>query len=149
MEDELTATRLTFRAPLCLMSVVLTSSCVVISSTSIQTMTPRQAVGTKVGTPVKVFHADGSITVFADGARVTDTSVLGFGSHYSLDLTSSGRVEAVALDSLVGVEVFRGGVHRVATVLTSAAATGSVYLIVLGAALAHSGGFAATPSPGR
>jgi hypothetical protein len=54
---------------------------------------------------------------------------MGVGSHYSIDLASSARVERVPLDSIVGIEAFRGGVNAPATILASVGAT---TLVILG-----------------
>jgi hypothetical protein len=106
--------RLRLVVPVCLIGVLFVAGCVW-RTTTIQTMTPEQAVGTDIRAPLKAFHSDGTITVFARGARVTDEFVLGTGSHYALDLVTSVPVESVPLDSIVGIEAFRPGVNAAAT----------------------------------
>ena len=60
--------------------------------------------------------------MFASGARVTDEWVMGAGTRYSLDRSSSSVVQRVPLDSLVGIEAFRGGTNPITSVLLSSLA---------------------------
>jgi len=117
------------RILLCICLLFGTSSCVIIRNTSVETMTAQEAIGTNVRSPLKAFHIDGTISVFASGARVTPEAVVGRGLHYSLDQADSTAVTSVPLDSVMGIEAFRGGVNPVSTILLSAVATvGSVAL---------------------
>ena len=112
------------------------SACVVVRTVSVESMTAQQAVGSDVRTPLKVFHTDGTISVFPSGARVTTEAVLGLASHYSLDLSTRSPIESVPLDSIVGIEAFRGGVAAGATVAFSVLATAGIILGAVGIACA-------------
>ena len=121
---------------LALVLISAVSACVVVRTVSIESMTPDAAVGTDVRTPMKVFHTDGTISVFPSGARVTTEAVMGMASHYSLDLSTRTPVDSVPLDSIVGIEAFRGGVAAGATVAFSVLATAGVILGAVGIACA-------------
>ena len=80
-----------FAKVLCVCVVVVGTGCVIVQTVSTMSMTPEEAVGTDVRTPLKAFHSDGTITVFPDGARVSAERVEGRGQHYSLDLSRASE----------------------------------------------------------
>ena len=86
---------------------VLASSCVNVTRVDIALHDPADAAATSVESAFKAFLADGRIAVFPDGAYFTSDSVFGEATLYSLDLGSSHAIDALALDSMVGIESFR------------------------------------------
>ena len=116
------------------LAIAFTTSCVIVRSVRVDSMTAEEAIGTEVRTPLKVFHTDGTITVFADGARVDATAVVGTGQRYSLDLATAVPVGSVPLDDVVGIEAFQNRTHVGATLVTSLLATAAV--VVGGVAIA-------------
>jgi len=90
--------------------------------------TPRQ-----VDSAMKAFFVDGSTAVFPSGGHITEDSILGDGTLYSLGLADTTRVTALPLDALVGIEAFQGSTNGPASFLasvslTAAAGFGSVVL---------------------
>lgn len=81
-----------------------------------------------VDSPLKAFFADGSTAVFRNGARITSDSIIGRGELYALGLVDSRPVQAISMDSLVGIEAFQGDTNMAASTL------GSLGLTALGAA---------------
>lgn len=67
--------------------------------------------------PLKVFHADGSITLFPRGVAVTENGLTGQGMRHGLDLRSAATVHGAPRDSIVGMQVFRGGLDIFGTAL--------------------------------
>lgn len=76
-----------------------------------------------VESPLKAFYTDGSTAVFPEGARITSDSIIGRGHLYALGLVDSRPVDALSLDSLVGIEAFQGETHVGASMLGSLGAT--------------------------
>jgi hypothetical protein len=125
--------KLHHRALVAVTAVSILTACIW-RGVQIDSMTPTEAIGTSVTTPLKVFHVDGTISVFPGGARVTVDEVRGVGQHYSMNLASFEPVNNVPLDSVVGIEAFRDVTHAGASFLTSIVATALV--VVGGVAIA-------------
>src|SRR6266705_4600223 len=92
---------------------------------------PRDSVA--VTSPVKAHLADGSTVVFPMGVRFVSDTIWGLGMRYDLTLRDSAPVQALALDSVVGMEAFRTHVDGATSTIVSLVATGGV---ILGAAAA-------------
>ncbi len=84
-----------------------------------------------VFSPVKAHLSDGSTVVFPDGVDVVRDTLRGDGMRYSLTLRDSAALTTLALDSVVGVEVFQTRVDVAQGVIVSVLATG---VTALGAA---------------
>lgn len=83
---------------------------------------------------LRVFLADGSVVVFADGASIDAREVSGEGARYGLTREFQGAVAAVSLDSVIGMEAFESrtdpGLSLLASVgLTAVTVVGSFALI--------------------
>jgi hypothetical protein len=116
----------------------LATGCAV-RSVHVEVVTPTDAVGTFVWSPLKTFHADGTIAVFRLGAQITEGAVVGEGMKYSLDLAESVTVRELPLDGIIGIEIFRGGVDGDGTMAGTAATgagAGVAIWFMLGAVLA-------------
>lgn len=89
-----------------------------------------------VTTPLKAHLIDGSTVVFRRGARVAGGVVSGAGMRYALTLTDSTAVTNLALDSVIGMESFRGEIDGTKTFLVSTLATAGTLLAAVGIACA-------------
>ena len=116
-----------------LVLTVLVSSCVAYR-VRVDLLDPVAAAGTNVESPLKVFLTDGSVAVFPNGARITTDSVFGAGAQYSLDLTTSDSIDALALDDLIGLEAIRADV-RVGTTVSNVVR--GTMVVALGAFAIH------------
>ncbi|MDE2783557.1 MAG: hypothetical protein OXK77_11420 [Gemmatimonadota bacterium] len=94
----------------CLALAVSSSSCVV-SRVEIESLTPRQAVGRRVETPLKAFLKDGRIVVFPDGVHIRADSAFGTGTRYSLDLAGWESINGLAVDDLLGLQSIQANVR--------------------------------------
>lgn len=81
-----------------------------------------------VTSPMKAFFADGSTAVFAQGGEITQDSIVGRATVFSMGLTDTTEVRALSMDSLVGIEAFQGETHGVASFLASTALTGGALI---------------------
>lgn len=96
------------------------SACFIVGSHSLD---PVSRSPQRVTSPVRAFLADGSMVVFRDGARVTDTEVTGAGERYDLLRNPVGPATAVSLDSVLGMEAFNQRTDPGLTILASVGAT--------------------------
>lgn len=98
---------------------ILASSCFVFTRVDIALHDTAYVAGTSVESPFKAFLVDGRIAVFPDGAHFTADSVFGDATLYSLDLDSSSAIEALALNSLIGLESVRGRIRLGSSIITN------------------------------
>ena len=100
----------------------LAAACIVSSTTRGKPVPADSATAGRVvtvGTPVKVHLLDGSVIVFRRGITVGADTIRGAGVRYSATLRDSAAVSSVALDSVLGAEVFERTVNPGRTILYS------------------------------
>jgi hypothetical protein len=81
------------------------------------------ATPTSIKTPLKVHMADGSTVLFRSGGIVDNTRITGSGQRYALNAGMARAIDHVPLDSVVGVETFKGKAMVGTSIVVSAAAT--------------------------
>jgi hypothetical protein len=89
-----------------------------------------------VTTPVKAHLADGSVVVFARGARVNRTDIVGPGIRFDPTLRDSASVDHVATDSVVGLESFSFQVDALPTIAANTLGVAAVAAAASAAAVA-------------
>jgi hypothetical protein len=104
---------------------------------------PRSVALTLVASPVKAHLVDGSTVVFSKGAAVGGGFVKGEGERFALGNPNAVRSEAIALDSVVGMESYQIGTKRGTTTL---ATTGTVVVATLGTVLILKALFGSCPT---
>jgi hypothetical protein len=105
---------------------VLVSSCVwTFQGVQVAPLERHPGDSVSVSSPVKAHLLDGSTVVFRRGVDVVRDTVRGDGTRYSLTLQDSASVNSLALDSVVGMEVFRTRVDAGTSVVVSLLATGA------------------------
>jgi hypothetical protein len=112
-----------------LLLLPLLSSCI-IQSRSLQVRRLDSPV--PVTSPVKAHMRDGTIVVFPAGISVLRDTIYGQGQRFNWLQTPLGRVQVVALDSIVGLTNYRNVISVPKSIIYSASATASA---VLGTAL--------------
>ncbi len=116
---------------------VLVSSCVwTFQSVQVDPIDRHPGDSVSVFTPVKAHLLDGSTVVFRSGVDVIRDTLHGDGWRYSLTLRDSSQFKNLALDSVVGMEVFRTQVDVGTSVVVSLLATGATALGAAGLAIA-------------
>jgi len=124
-----------FLSALILFLALLVGSCVVIvQSGSVEEIDPATAGAVSLRVPVKAFLQNGDVVVFENGATVSSSAILGPGYRHSLNRKEASFVEEVAMDSIIGIEAFKGGVDPLAT--AGATVLGTALGVFGGAALA-------------
>ncbi len=105
--------------------VFAVSACFIYRTVQVETLdrpaTPGDTV--VVVTPVKAHLIDGSTVVFRHGVHVAGGVVSGEGMRYDLLLRDSAALSALSLDSVIGMEAFRGDINGPKTILVSTLAT--------------------------
>lgn len=97
--------------------VILLGACVVIiQKGEVEEIDPVSSQPTVVTVPMKAFLSNGDVVVYADGADVAAARILGPGMRFNLNRDASVRVTEVPLDSVIGIEAFRGGLNAPATI---------------------------------
>ena len=76
-----------------------------------------------VASPLRAHLVDGSIVVFERGAAVGPDAIVGAGRRFSLGLADTSSVRGVVMDSVIGVETYRGAVRAGPTLAVSLVAT--------------------------
>ncbi len=114
------------RSTVLLFIIILASACYVrVRKVEVDEVLDRM---TAIRSPVKVHLLDGSVVVFPNGAFVTNDSVRGAGERFSVLQQSLGDVDAVALDSTLGITHFSNrtkvGQSVVLSLVGTAAAAG-------------------------
>ena len=103
---------------------------------------PRTASENFIQLPVKAHLTDGSVVIYSRGVRVTQNQLLGGGVRQDLKGGTS-VVNAMAMDSVLGMESFNVKEDIAKSLLVSAAATG---LAVVGSAAAMVAIFGSCPT---
>lgn len=109
-----------------LLALLLTQGCIHIfrdAEIREEARPPAGSAPAHVDSPVRVHMMDGSIVVFDPGSRIGPDGVEGVGRRFSLGLADTAFVSRVAMDSVVGVESYRGGVRPGPTLAVSLVAT--------------------------
>lgn len=107
----------------------LVSACVwTFQSVQVAPLERQASDSIRVQSPLKAHLLDGSTVVFRDGADVVRDTVRGDGTRYSLTVRDSTAVGGVALDSVVGMEVFRTDVDVATSAAFSVLATAGAAL---------------------
>ncbi|WP_411279204.1 hypothetical protein, partial [Gemmatimonas sp.] len=119
-------------------AVTFSAACVFIRTEvrAVARPTADVAAPTRIKSPLKAHLKDGSTVVFRTGATVTRDSLTGDGSSYSLLSAMSRAVNAVPMDSVVGVETFESKVNVAPTVTASLAGAVLGAFVAAGAAIA-------------
>ena len=87
---------------------VLVSSCVwTFQGVEVAPLERHPGDSVAVVSPVKAHLLNGSTVVFRDGVHLVRDTLRGLGTRYDLTLRDSTAVMGLALDSVVGIEVFR------------------------------------------
>lgn len=111
-----------FLSGLSLSLLLLVGSCVwIIQSGSVEEVSAGSP--TVVTAPMKAFLQNGDVVVYDDGADISSTSIFGPGLRYPLNRETGVQVSEVPLDSVVGIEAFRGRIDPVGTAAMSVLAT--------------------------
>lgn len=131
------------RLPLPLWLVIAAASLLLTSCIhTYNTVTPTElkadslAAPTQVSAPLRLHLLSGGIVQFRDGALVSRTEVAGNGVRYSLSLRDSAEVGRVALDSIVGIEVFQSATDHGKSALVSVGATIGITVLTIGGIVA-------------
>jgi hypothetical protein len=104
-------------------SALLVSACIVTARQIDVEALDRRDSPVTVRSPVRAHLLDGSTVVFRSGVSIERDTLRGAGQRYDLRLADAGAVSLIPLDSVVGMESFRTGVDRAATVALSIPAT--------------------------
>jgi hypothetical protein len=135
-----------------LLCVLFVMSCVwIVPSGHVQEMGPATPRPTLVTVPMKAFLHDGGVVVYHEGADVSTSSILGPGLRYPLSRSGALLVTEVPLDSVIGIEAFRGDVNVPASIAATAGATALGYVGTLALMVAIFGScptFYASPEGG-
>jgi len=102
---------------------VVAGACIISSNTDTATVSRAALVGTVVQTPFRAHLLDGDVIVFDEGAKVDSIQVIGSGRRFDVLRATSVPSMGIALDSVLGFEVYQRTVNPGRTVLYSAAAT--------------------------
>ncbi|MCJ7629575.1 MAG: hypothetical protein MUO50_14460 [Longimicrobiales bacterium] len=106
-----------FLPALPLLSVLFGGSCVlIVQSGQVEEIDANHPSPTIVTAPMKAFLWNGDVVVYSEGADVSPTTILGTGVRYPLNRDGYVRVNAIPLDSVIGIEAFKGGVNVPATI---------------------------------
>ena len=119
-----------------LLALLLTSCVWTFESLQVAPLERHAGDSVAVISPVKAHLSDGSTVVFLDGVDVVRDTLRGDGMRYSLALKDSAAVTSLALDSVVGMEVFRTRVDVGMSVVVSVLATGAAAVGVAALAVA-------------
>jgi hypothetical protein len=119
-----------------LLALLLTSCVWTFESLQVAPLERHAGDSVAVISPVKAHLSDGSTVVFPDGVAVVRDTLRGDGMRYSLALKDSAAVTSLALDSVVGMEVFRTRVDVGTSVAVSVLATGAAAVGVAALAVA-------------
>src|SRR5687767_14168721 len=108
-------------------------ACVVVSTSTSREMVDKTSVaGTSVSSPIKAHLLDGSVILFTAGAAVSDSRVTGVGRRFDVSRKASNESNGIALDSVVGFEVYHRRVNPLRTLVYGA---GSLVASVVGIAI--------------
>jgi len=110
------------------LAVFLTSCVWTFQSLEVAPLERHAGDSVAVISPVKAHLSDGSTVVFPDGVDVVRDTLRGDGMRYSQALKDSAAVTRLALDSVVGMEVFRTRVDVGTSIVVSVLATGAAAL---------------------
>ena len=124
--------RIRRRIPVVVFSL-LAGGCILISSTTERERVAAASLGdTVVTSPIKAHLLDGSVIVFSDGFRLGGRRVVGAGRRFDASRTRSAASSSIALDSVLGFEVFRRRVNPMRTLVygTASLAASAVALTV-------------------
>ena len=103
---------------------VLVSSCVwTFQGVEVAPLERHPGDSVAVVSPVKAHLLNGSTVVFRDGVHLVRDTLRGLGTRYDLTLRDSTAVMGLALDSVVGIEVFRTRVDAGTSIVVSVLAT--------------------------
>jgi hypothetical protein len=98
-------------------------ACIISSNTETAAVSRAALTGTVVRTPFRAHLLDGDVIVFDEGATVDSTHVSGSGRRFDVMRTASVPSTGIALDSVLGFEVYQRTVNPGRTILYSTAAT--------------------------
>lgn len=99
---------------------LLPSACVFIFRSGEIEEVPADAVRVQeVESPVRAFLLDGSVVVFPEGLSVREDVLVGSGRRHDLAREPMGPVDSIPLDSVVGMEAFRGETDVATSVVAS------------------------------
>jgi hypothetical protein len=99
-------------------------ACVVISSRTTQEFVePATLRSTRVRTAIKAHLMDGGLIVFPNGAVISATAVEGTGRRHNLLRTTESPSGGIALDSIIGFEVYERRVNPIRTLVYTSAST--------------------------
>ncbi len=110
-------------------SLLLAAGCFLVVACVISTTTGKRKVelselaGTSVRVPIKAHLLDGSVILFADGATVAGSAVTGSGRRFDALRRELAPSAGIALDSVIGFEVYERRVNPFRTLVYSSAAT--------------------------
>lgn len=86
--------------------------------------------------PVRAHLLDGSTILYSEGVDVTETTLEGAGSRFSLTLEPRGTVTSVTLDSVAALESVREGTNEAASIAASLLGTAAGVAASAGLAVA-------------
>jgi hypothetical protein len=98
---------------------LVTAACVVVSSGT-RRLTLDPGTPQFVKTPVRAHLANGDVVVFADGAAITTTEIVGTGFRYDATRKPTGSVSTLPIAGVVGLESYMRKVNEGRTLLYSA-----------------------------
>ncbi len=125
-------------APLVCAALLLAAACVhrFIETDVRELPVPADDRVSEIRSPVKVHLHDGSMVLFATGARVSRTRIFGAGEHFPLLSGASTARTSVPMDSVLGVEAFHEKTLVAPTLVVTAAATAVGVFAAAGLAVA-------------
>jgi hypothetical protein len=91
---------------------------------------PRSTDSVFVSTPVRAHLLDGQTVLYPQGVLVRHDSLIGAGRRYDLRLTPADAVDALPVDSVLGMESYRTGVDVASTVALSTLVTAGTAVLV-------------------
>lgn len=125
------------RLPLVLLAVAIGVASCHVRTVSVRPLTrPPSDSGTQVSTPVKAHLIDGSTLHFPSGVALANGVLRGTGQRFGLRLEPLGAVEAMSLDSVVGMESYEFATNAGATLILSVLGTLGAAALAGGAAVA-------------
>jgi hypothetical protein len=111
------------RSHLLAIVALVVGACIVSTNTGTEAVSRAQLAGTVVQTPFRAHLVDGSVIVFDAGAQVDDARVTGTGRRFDVLRAEPRPSMGIALDSVLGFEVYRRTTNPGRTLLYSTGAT--------------------------
>ncbi len=110
---------------------LLAAGCILVSSTTERDRVAAASLGDSVVTsPIKAHLVDGSVILFSDGFTLSHRQVTGVGKRFDIARKASTASRGIALDSVLGFEVYQRRVNPGRTLVYGAASiAGSVLAI--------------------